>query len=58
MKTSSLQQIEDHYEELGYHNQALRKALEKDKWYQKLLEEKRKKIAKKTKTTRKEEKIK
>ncbi len=56
MKTSSLQQIEDRYAELDYRNEALRKALEKDKAYQKLLKEKIKQIAEKTKTTRKEKK--
>lgn len=47
IKKKSLQSIEDFYFDLGYRSEKFRVALKKDKEYQKLLKEKKQKIAKK-----------
>ena len=46
---SELQEIEDHFINLGYKREKLRKALAKDKEYQRLLKERRQKLTKKIK---------
>jgi len=42
MKRKSLQQIQDYYENLGYKGDKLRKVLDKDKEYQKIIKERKK----------------
>lgn len=56
MKKKSLQQIEDFYLNLGHKENKLRKALEKDKEYQKLLKERKRKLNKQLKVTSAEKK--
>jgi len=56
MKKKSLQQIEDFYINLGYRGNKLRKILAKDKVYQKLLKQRKRKLTKKFKTTSLEKK--
>lgn len=52
----SLQEIEDSYIERGLSGKELRKALEKDKDYQKLLTERKEKLTKKFEVSQEEEK--
>lgn len=58
MKKKSLQfqEIEDFYINLGYRGNELRKVLAKDKWYQKLLKERKQKLTKQFKITPTEKK--
>lgn len=56
MNKKSLQEIEDFYINLGYRNDRLRKALIKNKNYQKLLGERKQKLTKKIKITLSEKK--
>jgi len=56
MKRKSLQEIEDFYINLGYRRDKLRKALAKDKEYQKLLKERKQKLTKRFKVTTSEKK--
>lgn len=55
-KFKSLQEIENFYVRLGYRGNKLREALSKDKEYQKLLKERRKKLTKQFKVTQSEKK--
>jgi len=52
----SLQRIEDHYMRQGYTGDSLRKALLKDKNYQKLLRKRKSKLKRKATLTKREEK--
>ena len=56
MKKKSLQQVEDFYITLGYKGDKLRKALKEDGGYQKLLRERKQKLAKDFKVTKTEKK--
>ncbi|MBC8501133.1 MAG: hypothetical protein ISS25_03995 [Nanoarchaeota archaeon] len=56
MKKKSLQQIQDYYETLGYKGDKLRKVLDKDKEYQKIIKERKQKLTKHFKITKKEKK--
>ena len=49
MKSKSLQQIEDYYINLGYNEYKLRKVLDGDKEYQRLIQERKYKLVKKFK---------
>lgn len=51
MKISGLQRIEDRYIKLGYYGEKLRKALNNDKEYKKLLTKKRKSFTRKIRVT-------
>lgn len=51
MKRKSLQEIEDFYVKTGHKEDKLRQALEKDKEYQKLLNERKQKLTKKFKVS-------
>lgn len=53
-KVSILQQIEDKYVDLGYRGLKLRKVLEKDKEYQKLLRERKNRLTESFKITKDE----
>lgn len=57
MKKRSLQGIEDFYLRLGFSGNKLRNTLEKDKEYQRLLKERRKKLTRKSKASQKEKKL-
>ena len=56
MKKKSLQQIEDFYIDLGCKGDKLRRALEKDKEYQNLLKERKRKLTKQFNATQAEKK--
>lgn len=56
MQRQSLQRIEDFFLALGYEGEKLRRVLEKDKEYQKLLKERRHKLGKKARATSLEKK--
>ena len=55
-RSSELQKMEDYYVNLGYTGNHLRKVLKKDKEYQKLLKEKKRKLTKRFKITLAEKK--
>lgn len=57
MKRKSLQQIEDHYLQRGYTRHILRKVLEKDKEYQKLLKERKRTLTEKFRVSGKEKRM-
>lgn len=54
MKKKSLQQIQDYYENMGYKGDKLRKVLNKDREYQKLIKERKQKLTKQFKLAEKE----
>jgi len=56
MKRRSVQEVEDFYINLGYRGAELRKVVEKDKEWQRLIKAKRKKMIKKMKLTPREKK--
>lgn len=57
MKRKSLQQIEDHYLQRGYTGHTLRKVLEKDREYRRLLDERKRTLTEKFHVSGKEKRL-